>query len=97
MVQLLMESLAISVVKDDPCAESCAERLSKASQTGSICLVATAQSTNVSSPAASRAIIFGETDLSRGHAVFRGFDATGVGVWCGSVAGRSKGRSTGLA
>lgn len=49
-----MESLAISMVNDD----SWAERLSKASQTGSICLVVSAHSSIVFSPTAKRAIIF---------------------------------------
>ena len=49
-----MESLAISMVNDD----SWAERLSKASQAGIICLVVSAHSSIVFSPATKRAIIF---------------------------------------
>ena len=45
-VQLLMDSFAISLVKGD----FCAERLSNASQIGSICLVAIAHSKHDSSP-----------------------------------------------
>ena len=52
-VQLLIESLAIPVVNGD----SCAERLRSASQIGSVCLVATAHSKNVSSPFASSCTI----------------------------------------